>query len=49
MKLVEDVIPITRVATRKEIIEWKAARRAVLTELLEHEQLVLVDVEWRAT
>ena len=41
MKLVEDVIPITTVATPEEIIEWAAARRAVLTDLLEHAQLDL--------
>jgi hypothetical protein len=34
------------VSTREEIMEWTAARRAVLTELLEREQLV--DVERRA-
>jgi hypothetical protein len=48
MKLVEEVIPITTLATREEIIAWTAARRAVLTELLAGEQLVLADVERRA-
>lgn len=48
MKLVEDVIPITTVTTREEIAAWVADRRRVLTELLEHEQLVLDAVERRA-
>ena len=48
MKLVEDVLPVTTVATREEIVEWTAARRSVLIELLEQGQLALVDVERRA-
>ena len=34
--------------TREEIIEWTAARRAVLAALLEHESLVRANVERRA-
>lgn len=48
MKLVEDVIPITTVATREEIAAWVVERRDVLTELLAGEQLVLADVERQA-
>ena len=38
MKLVEDVIPITTVATREEIIDW-AGRSAVLTDCSRTRQL----------
>ena len=50
MKLVEDVITITTVATREEIAAWAAERRAALAELLAREprQLDLEHVERRA-
>ncbi len=50
MRLVEDAVPITTLATREEIAAWVAERRAVLTELLAREcrQLHLEDLERRA-